>query len=93
MIWIESNNDSVGSGDDSGKDKTYLGFVIAAIACFALSLLAFLGVMNYGCCGVTLFSPQVSSSDRLAFLSMPAIPFAFGIVLVVLAVLLYRLRR
>ena len=93
MIWIEGDNDSVGAAEDPDRDKTCAGFIFAAILCFAISLFLFLGVKNYSICGVTIFSPQVSSSDRLAFLSLPAIPFALGVVFAVLAILLRRHRR
>jgi hypothetical protein len=54
----------------------------------ALATLSFLlaggllvAILKYECCGVAVFSPQVSWGDRLLFLSIPAVPLAVGLLL------------
>jgi hypothetical protein len=38
-------------------------------------------ILKYPCCGVDLFSPQVSWDTRLQFLAIPAVPFMLGLFL------------
>jgi len=60
------------------SSNMYVGFMIVGVGCFLVAAFLFLFVVSGSCCGVTIFSPQVSISEMLGFFLFPAIPAAAG---------------
>jgi hypothetical protein len=63
----------------------YIGFIIVGVVCFLIA-----SFFYYGCCGVTIFSLQVPTSEMLGFFVFPSIPAAVGILIFWIAWKLYR---